>query len=70
MDTNPRPIEFSTLSDSLPNFGLTIPVRYYIPEPCLECEELDARMMQREYEAMPPALQKVFWEKEEFHHQF
>ena len=70
MATNQEPTEPSTVVDSLPHFGLTIPVTYYIPEPHLESEERDEDTMQREYEALPPALQKVFWEKEEFHSQF
>ena len=48
------------VADSLPHFGLTIPVKYYIPEPCLESEEMDEDTMQSEYEALSPALQKVF----------
>ena len=70
MATRLTPIESPTISDSLSQFELTIPVRYYIPEPHLECQELDAKTMQKEYEALSPALQKVFQEKEEFHCQF
>ena len=51
----------------MPHFGLTIPFKYYIPEPRLESKDLDEDAMKKEYEALLPALQKVFREKEEFH---
>ena len=35
----------SMVANSLPQFGLTIPVRYYIPEPCLESEDMDEDTM-------------------------
>ena len=41
----------------------------YIPEPRLESKNLDEDAL-RKYEALPPALQKVFREKEEFHWEF
>ena len=47
MTTNAEPTKPSTVGDSLPHFGLTIPVRYYIPESHLESEELDEETMQR-----------------------
>ena len=60
MANNQEQVEPSMIADSLPHFGLTIPVKYYIPEPCLESEEMDEDTMQSEYEALSPALQKVF----------
>ena len=60
MANNQEQVEPSMVTDSLPQFGLTISVKYYIPEPHLESEEMDEDTMQREYEALSPALQKVF----------
>ena len=60
MANNQEQVEPSTVADSLPHFGLTIPVKYYIPKPHLESEEMDEDTMQREYESLSPALQKVF----------
>ena len=55
-------------TDPIPNFGLTIPFKYYIPEPRLESENLDEDAIRKEYEAL--TLQKLFREKEEFHQEF
>ena len=54
----------------LPSFRLTIPFQYYILEPQLESVDMSDAALQKEYEALTPALQKVFREKEEFHHHF
>ena len=45
MANNQEQVELSTVADSLPHFGLTIPVKYYIPETCLESEEMDEDTM-------------------------
>ena len=38
-------VEPSMVANSSPHFGLTIPVKYYIPKPCLESAEMDEDMM-------------------------
>ena len=70
MTTNQKQMESPTEANPLLNFGLTIPFEYYIPEPQLENEDMDEDTLRKEYEALSLALQKVFQEKEEFHHQF
>ena len=45
MVNNQEQVEPSMVTNSLPQFGLTIPVKYYIPEPCLESEEMDEDTM-------------------------
>ena len=70
MTTDPEQPESLTGTEPTPNFGFTIPFKYYISEPRLENEDLDEDVLREEYEALPPALQKVFREKEEFHQEF
>ena len=57
MATNQKQMESPMEADPLPNFRLTIPFEYYIPEPWLENTDMSLR---KEYEALSPALQKVF----------
>ena len=45
MANNQEQVEPSMIADSLPHFGLTITVKYYIPEPHLESEEMDEDTM-------------------------
>ena len=70
MATDAEQSEWLAGTDLIPNFGLTIPFKYYIPEPRLESKNLDEDAIRKEYEALTPALQKLFREKEEFHQEF
>ena len=70
MATDQELLQSLTGANLIPDFGLTIPFKYYIPEPRFKSENLDEDALRKEYEALPPALQKVFREKEEFHWQF
>ena len=45
MANNQEQVEPSMVAHSLPHFGLTIPVKYYIPKQHLESEEMDKDTM-------------------------
>ena len=60
MATNQKQTESPMGANPLLNFRLTITFEYYIPESWLENEDMDEDTLRKEYEALSPALQKVF----------